>query len=266
MVDADDGGVRVVPSPSYKDALRAWMVEHGFLALIPALTDVLRVECVADLALVTEADLPALGMKPIQARRFGRLPATVGNVLHLPPAPGIHKARGDLPPVVAISEDSAVAHSSVCGPRDDATFVVRSHQVAASLQRTGQNRQAIPLQWRGRAIDNDSDWSDGEDDVRSEGPKAKRRKTTQLSLKQRFYAGEAESQGSARVRLPTKHRNGVLKTSDLATAASGVGQANSVMGRAGKCDCREVLTSYEARFVIAKRTARERRLMRAGQE
>lgn len=65
------------------DALRAWMVEHRFLEFLPAFTDVLGVECVADLPLVTEADLPALGMKPIQARRFGRLFASLGEVAPL---------------------------------------------------------------------------------------------------------------------------------------------------------------------------------------
>lgn len=60
------------------DALKEWMGLHRFLDYHDVFVEKLGVECLDDLELMTEADLPLLGMKPIQDRRFVRLSSAPG--------------------------------------------------------------------------------------------------------------------------------------------------------------------------------------------
>lgn len=55
------------------DALRERMGLNQFLDFFNAFVDKLGNECVDDPQLVTEADLPLVGMKPVQVRRFVRI-------------------------------------------------------------------------------------------------------------------------------------------------------------------------------------------------
>lgn len=142
---------------------------------------------------------------------------------------------------------------------------MNQHQVAARQPPPASDGQSRTLQWRGDDTEGDPDRT-ADDDDRSEGPRLKRRKTTRLSLKQRLSAGEVESGGSARVRLPTKHEDGAPKASNPRDAASGMGHATLVMGHASECGRKEVLTSFEAQLAIAKRKAREKLLVPGGRD
>lgn len=55
------------------DALTVRMREYRFLKFLPDFVIKLGVECVDDLELVTASELPLVGLKPLQARRFCQL-------------------------------------------------------------------------------------------------------------------------------------------------------------------------------------------------
>lgn len=235
------------------DSLRAWMVKHRFQEFLPSFTDELGVECVNDLPRVTEADLPGLRMKPIQTRRFVRLVT--------PPRAGLNRlqvaelARGQDShlPANAFSEGAAMMHTLSDAHGSRWRHECNHGQVGGPGDRHANSPKESTPEWDCSSSEEEADGTDGED-VDSAVP---RRKTTHLSLVQRKSAGEAESRGSGRLRLPTKHSNGAPRTSSLIATLSGTVHATPVLGRTGDCRCRELLASFEAQFTINRRTARE---------
>lgn len=93
------------------DALRAWVGEHRFQELLPSFTDVLGVECVNDLPLVTETDLTGLGMEPIQSSPFVRLVTSPGAGLNRLQVAEVARDQGTHLPANALSEGAAFMHT-----------------------------------------------------------------------------------------------------------------------------------------------------------
>lgn len=196
------------------------MVQHRFTEFLPAFTDVLGVECVDDLTLVTEADLSELGMKPIQARRFARLVASPATALHLQRTPEPHNGLDDNLSAVSTPGGASVVHISGDGGSDAADQGAPRHPGVAPLTRHGKGRKAPSLQRDGSGSDDDPEWSN-DGDVEPEAPQSKRRKTTRLSLAQRVSASAAELRGSGRLRLPITYDNGTARSSSMKAAAAG---------------------------------------------
>lgn len=240
------------------DSLRTWMVQHRFVEFLPAFTDVLGVECVDDLPLVTEADLSALGLKPIQARRFASLVAQPETAVALRPGREPHQALGDNPPVLVVSQGTAAVHSSCDGEGAAVEEDGSRHERGAPARQGSSSNKSSTLQWDHSASDDDPEWTGGSH-AETEVPALKRRKTTRLSFKQRVLAGASQSKGSGRLRLPTKHSNGAPRSTSHTAAGAGLGHATPVMGPIGACRCAEVLKSFDAQFAAAKRTAHEKR-------
>lgn len=74
-------------------------------------------------------------------------------------------------------------------------------------------------------------------------------------------AASAESSGSSKVRLPGKYGNGLARASSAAAMAASSGHATPEEGHPGSCKCGEMLASFDPRFFMCNRTAREQQLL-----
>lgn len=87
------------------------MREHRFVNFLPDFANKMGVECVDDLQLVTASDLPLVGLKPVQARRFCRLLADPTTSFgRPPPSPSAPSSS---------AHASAAAAGSATGPSVD---------------------------------------------------------------------------------------------------------------------------------------------------
>eukprot|EP00170_Pyropia_yezoensis_P002411 contig_10106_g2415 len=168
------------------EGLQQWMKENRFSDYFSAFVDKLGVESVDDLQLVMAADLPIVGLKPVQARRFTSLLS----------------ARGSVPVATAPSSSPQPAeppttNTAVASQSTDSTWLCadeRRNSREAAIG--GDGRSDSPSDCE---VDSDGDY-DGNPGARVTPP-TKRRKINRLSKKQRVGALRSDMEGTARVRL-----------------------------------------------------------------
>eukprot|EP00168_Porphyra_purpurea_P018079 TRINITY_DN6567_c0_g1_i8.p1 TRINITY_DN6567_c0_g1~~TRINITY_DN6567_c0_g1_i8.p1 ORF type:complete len:647 (-),score=61.99 TRINITY_DN6567_c0_g1_i8:223-2163(-) len=157
-----------------KNAVRVWLEQNRLGDYKYRIIEVLGVDAVEDLELVTEADLRSVGVKPVQAWRFLRVVGTL-----LPPkcTPTCSQKR-------PINQD----YVDDCGSGDN------SGKVHATVD-------CMDLQ----------DYSE-DDSVERSMRKSSKRYKTRLSLKQRASCSQANSEGVGRVVLPSVYNNGTARS------------------------------------------------------
>lgn len=243
------------------DDLQEWMRVNRFAEFHSAFVDVLGVECVEDLELVTEGDLPLVGLKPIQARRFLRLSCAGGNdgraVLPTAAMPPPAREAASERRGVAGSAGGTLAvdgHGSLMADKAGSSGVVGP---SGTTPHTPVRQSALPIvpQLDGSAT------SDEEGDTAGGQPLVKRRKFNRLSGGQLIDLLDREARGARRMSVPEPYENGLAKAPSEAASFRGTGRRP--IG-AGSCRCLQVLESFSPQFDAAKRTARELQLASRG--
>lgn len=231
------------------EELKQWMGTLCFMDYLQAFVDKLGVECIEDLQLVTAEDLPLVGLKPIQARRFARVvfqDSILSGAPLLSPAPQ---------PLCRLSTNEHVADPSrddlslpfVDGPdlrhNDDGA----RHCADGGLRVTGARRV-----YHTGDLDKDVNGHCREADT---SPSSKRLKVGHLSAKQRTDRAAGESVGLARLHRPLSNSHGGVKGPSAATSYCGTGHA--IRGGSDGCRCEQVFDSLAPQLPAAKRTARK---------
>lgn len=235
-----EGATRTDFEEEAMEGLQQWMKENRFSDYFSAFVDKLGVECVDDLQLVMAADMPIVGLKPVQARRFTSLLS----------------ARGSVPVATAPSSSPQPAeppttNTAVASQSTDSTWLCadeRRNSREAAIG--GDGRSDSPSDCE---VDSDGDY-DGNPGARVTPP-TKRRKINRLSKKQRVGALRSDMEGTARVRLHESYGNGRQKGTSEAASHRGTGHAARADGN--DCPCSSVFLTLAPQFLVAKRTARE---------
>lgn len=215
------------------DALQEWMGLHRFLDYFDAFVEKLGVECLDDLELVPEADLPLVGMKPIQVRRFGRLSSAPGWPPRQLTPPSVLQPTSPTPLVPAPSSPLQTQKRGLgcVGSVPPTTLFARTPSAEFGDERGDE------IDHRG-SRDQDAPCEDVESPpVPSLLPK--RRKLNRLSSPQRASMSSSASRGDSRLRKPDKYSNGMKKAAS--EAASRRGTAYAPRGEKDGCGCMPLL-------------------------
>lgn len=249
------------------EALQDWMKQNRFAEFTGAFVDKLGVECVDDLQLVTSEDLPTVGLKPVQARRFMSIQAARTSKLNdtVPPplSPRAHASSGHTH-LTSRSTDSSWHPSDEASPGDGPPLE-RVGRRGGSLdgaplphdlrQAPSDERQLVAIGTPSRG-ETDDDGADSDEHVREScSPPSKRRKVNRLSEPQRSGTVLSEMMGTRRVRLPVARDNGKHKGPSEAASHRGTGHAPKADGN--ECPCAAFFFSLAPQLSVAKRTARE---------
>lgn len=242
------------------EGLRSWTQQHRFLDILPGFLNKLCVECTEDLSFVTQSD-----------RRFAKLITTLNTALgsFLAPATG---AVCDCMAMAAVDPTDAThfGHELAAG-RDQVGRRVSVECSGKARQRTGRGHQEGSASELDDAEeskcamncskDDDSDFNISGDDGPALYQRSKRGKICMYSLLQRKGSAMIDDLGTSRVRLPFLRLNRMPKATSPAAAAAGSCRVLTTKGHRSDRRCAKFLKSLDDRLAVARRTAREKKMM-----